>query len=380
MQRRPELDALRGLMLVWMMLTHLPTIASAIANQPFGFFSGAEGFIFLSALFTGLIYYRMSQRRGYPKMRNRLWTRALRLYGYHALLLAFAFVFAVRFATHGSYPALYNLLDFYFIAGPKQAIIDAALLIYRPPLLDILPMYIIFLFLTPLALRTAQRAGWKIVLGASFAVWVAAQLGARQASYDFLTRHFEVRIPLGGMGSFDMWGWQFLWILGLYCGVRWARQDLPVQAWASRVVVPAAVIAVVLMVMRHVVGRGVDLGDFEVHFDKWHLGVVRLIDFTAVAALMIRFQSVLKPLAIRPLVMLGQASLQVFCSHILFCFLGLALMGEAERVTGWQQAALLVGTLSGLLLTAKIFARKDLEDRGQRPAPPLSVSAQIAMR
>jgi len=39
-----------------MTLTHLPTI-SAYVNQPFGFVSGAEGFIFLSALFTGRIYF-----------------------------------------------------------------------------------------------------------------------------------------------------------------------------------------------------------------------------------------------------------------------------------------------------------------------------------
>ena len=48
LQRRPELDALRGIFLVWMTLTHLPTVASIYVNQPFGFVSGAEGFIFLS--------------------------------------------------------------------------------------------------------------------------------------------------------------------------------------------------------------------------------------------------------------------------------------------------------------------------------------------
>ncbi len=55
MGRRLELDAVRGLMLVWITLTHLPTIASTYVNQPFGFVSAAEGFIFLSALFTRAI-------------------------------------------------------------------------------------------------------------------------------------------------------------------------------------------------------------------------------------------------------------------------------------------------------------------------------------
>src|SRR3984885_436567 len=145
MERRIELDALRGLMLVWITLTHLPTAASTYVNQPFGFVSAAEGFIFLSALFTGRIYSRMAERDGYSKMTLQLWLRTVRLYGYHALLLAFAFLVAVPIASHGDWPGLHNLLDFYFMAGAKKAVMEAALLIYRPPLLDILPMYIIFL-------------------------------------------------------------------------------------------------------------------------------------------------------------------------------------------------------------------------------------------
>lgn len=49
MTRRWELDALRGLMLVLMTLTHLPTRLSSPLGQPFGFVSAAEGFVLLSA-------------------------------------------------------------------------------------------------------------------------------------------------------------------------------------------------------------------------------------------------------------------------------------------------------------------------------------------
>ena len=37
MGRRLEIDAVRGLMLVWMVVTHLPTFLPAYTNQPFGF-------------------------------------------------------------------------------------------------------------------------------------------------------------------------------------------------------------------------------------------------------------------------------------------------------------------------------------------------------
>src|SRR6202142_1159464 len=134
MGRRLELDAARGLMLVWITLTHLPTSASAYVNQPFGFVSAAEGFIFLSALFTGRIYFRLAENEGYQAMERRMGSRTVRLYCYHALLLAFAFLVAVPIAERGDRPGLHNLLDFYFIAGAKQAVIEALLLIYRPPL------------------------------------------------------------------------------------------------------------------------------------------------------------------------------------------------------------------------------------------------------
>jgi hypothetical protein len=58
-------------------------------------------------------------------------------------------------------------------------------------------------------------------------------------------------------------------------------------------------------------GRIRQLGVFEASFDEWHLGFVRIINFAAITVLLIRFQAVVKPLATRPLVMVGQASLQV---------------------------------------------------------------------
>src|SRR5258707_3446433 len=105
-------------------------------------------------------------------------------------------------------------MDFYSAAGPKQAIVDAALLIYRPPLLDILPMYIIFLFLTPIVLSLVASIGWRPILAASFSVWLAAQFGLRQMAYDASAHKLGLRIPLSAMGSFDLWAWQFLWVIG----------------------------------------------------------------------------------------------------------------------------------------------------------------------
>ena len=138
-----------------------------------------EGFIFLSALFSGLIYFRVFEREGPIAMWRRLWKRAGRLYCYHLTLLLLAFLIGALIAARSYRPALHNLLDSYFLAGRSRAFIDAALLLYRPPLLDILPIYIVFLLSTPFVILLASRWGWRYVFAGSFLLWLLAQFGFR---------------------------------------------------------------------------------------------------------------------------------------------------------------------------------------------------------
>ena len=373
MKRELKIDAARGLMLVWMTLTHLPTALSPWVNQPFGYISASEGFIFLSALFTGRIYYRLLVRNGASQMSAKLLGRTLRLYGYHVLLLLFAFVVMTRYAVSAQRQSVYNLLDFYFAAGPGRALRDALLLIYRPPLLDIIPLYIIFLLIAPVVIVLGARIGWKGIIATSFGLWVAAQFGLREALYSILAHRAGLQIPLNEMGAFNLWAWQFLWILGIWCGVRWAKDDLPAEKLARRMWMPAGVIVTALIALRYAQIYGLDLGRFSPLFDKWSFGVMRPIDFAAAAILLIRFRAVVKPLAIRPLVLMGQSSLQVFCTHFFFCFLGVGMLGTAERIFGWRQFALVAGTFAALLLVARMRARPELAVRpsgGSRLAPP----------
>lgn len=347
-------------MLAWMTLVHLPTAITPWVNQPFGYISASEGFIFLSALFTGRIYYALLRRSGPGKMSAKLLLRTLRLYGYHVLLLLFVFLIVARYAVGAQSRALTNLLDFYFAAGPAHAFVDALLLVYRPPLLDIIPLYIIFLFLSPWLILAASKTRWNIILSGSFALWLLAQFSFREASYAFLARHLGLRIPLNEMGAFNLWAWQLVWVVGIWCGVRWAKDDLPLENWAKRTWGPAMIVAVLLLALRYAQLSGLDLGRFTLFFDKWNLGVVRLCNFSAVAVLLVRFRPILKRFSIRPLALLGQSSLQVFCTHFLFCFLGIAMMGSADRILGWKQVGLIVVTFAALLLVAKLRARPEL--------------------
>src|SRR6202020_1881711 len=200
LQRRPELDALRGLFLVWMTLTHLPTRLSDLVNQPLGFISSAEGFVFLSALLVGRVYMRQAMENA-GRLRGKLWKRALRVYAYHVSLLLLAFTFAAAFAVYRHHAALQHLLDFY-IAHPAVAIVGSLLLIYCPPLLDILPIYVIFLLASPFAFSIAVKRSWRPVIIGSTIIWVLAQFGLRAFVQHYVVSITHLPIPLPGWGAF----------------------------------------------------------------------------------------------------------------------------------------------------------------------------------
>jgi hypothetical protein len=75
-------------------------------------------------------------------------------------------------------PGIRNLLDRYLM-DPWAAIGGSLALLFRPPLMDILPMYVLFSFLTPAAFGAARRWGWKTVLFVSFSAWIIAQTHVR---------------------------------------------------------------------------------------------------------------------------------------------------------------------------------------------------------
>ena len=265
------------------------------------------------------------------------------------------------------------------MAGPKRSIIEAFLLIYRPPLLDILPMYIIFLIFTSAALLLARKIGWKPILWTGFSLWALAQFGLRADAYEIAAKVIPAHIPLNEMGAFDLWAWQFLWIGGVWLGVRWAQNNLPIEKWAQRLLIPSVLIAAACFVLRRAIEHGLQLGPAEFLFDKWHLGPLRLMDFAAVAMLLIVTQRFWKFLAVSPLVLMGQSSLQVFCVHLLCCFAGLTLLGNASMLSGWRQIELLSCTLAAMLLTAKIFSKSEAKhERKPKSELPRSTATPIA--
>jgi hypothetical protein len=366
LQRLPELDALRGLFLVWMTLTHLPTRFSDLVNQPFGFVSSAEGFVFLSALLVGRLYIRELVQN--PEgVRMRLWMRSLKLYGYHMLLLVFAFTVGAGWAVHAHRAAITNLLNFY-LNHPATAIVGSALLLYCPPLFDILPMYVLFLFLTPLILSAALRVGWKIMLAGSALIWMLAQFGLRDVVHNWVVHVTHLQIPLQETGAFNLFAWQAVWIAGLWLGSSSAREELPLARVPRWGIAASAAICAFFVAVRHVwLGPNLTEQSLGLLLDKWQIGPLRVINIAAFMILFYWLRKYVRVVVARePFLTLGKASLQVFCAHLFFVFAGLALLyGDIEQLHGMVAVGLLVVTFVGLFLIAANVVRKNRAKKKQ---------------
>lgn len=348
--RRNDLDALRGALLVLMTLTHLPTRLRSYSDQPLGFVSAAEGFVFLSAFVVGKTYSLSLVERGADYVRQRLWSRALKVYGHHIGLLGFAFTIVAVLAAVGSRPSLLHLLAFYF-DSPGLALVGGPLLLYQPPLLDILPMYIVFLLLSPFLLERLST-GWHCrLLACSVLVWLFSQLGGRAALLGLFCFVSGLSLPIEAIGSFDLLAWQLLWVVGLWAGMDASRE----RAWRpSRPMLAAALlVSLAFFAWRHqLAGWSPELG--ASWLDKWHLGALRLLNFGALALLVSRgVLPLLRWLGVSALALLGRASLQVFTAHVLLCLLSLGLVVDDETpLSSLEELSVLLVTLAAMLLVA----------------------------
>lgn len=358
MSRRWELDALRGLMLVLMTITHLPTRLSSPLGQPFGFVSAAEGFVLLSAYMAGMVYGRMANQQGIDTMRLAFWRRALKVYACHAATLLFLFTVIAALGLRIDQPAVKDLMS-YYLAHPLPALLSGLLLIYKPPLLDILPMYILFMLASPWVLAHALRRGWRRVMAASIGLWLLSLFGLGAWLHDAAVKLTGLAVPFQETGAFSVFSWQFLWLLGLWMGASRARAVVRPFAFARWVVVLAVALALGGLLWRHAVGQA-PFGASEslnLLFDKWLLAPLRLLDLFALMVVTIRFGPALvaRLPRLRLLETLGAASLPVFCMQLVIVLLALAFFGANPYVhPWWVDAALVTASFGALYRVARL--------------------------
>jgi len=377
-----ELDAVRGLMLVLMLSTHLPTKFAIPTSQPFGFVSAAEGFVLLSAYMAGLVYTQRYMRDGMTAMHKAFLRRALVVYSCQAACLLFLFTLIAMLGLAIPQPDVQHLM-WYYLQEPTTALLSALALIYNPPLLDILPIYVMFMLISPWVLSIGLRHGWRTILTVSGLLWVATQFGLSQYLYSWLVDMTGLPVPFSETGAFETFGWQLLWIFGLWLGSTHARVPAEQRRPFPRVLVlGAALVAGTFFIWRHLTGQAPFPDGEPINFlwDKWHLAPMRLLNVLALVVLAMHYDGWLKRHLprVRFLETMGQSSLSVFCAHLVLVLLALCLVGVATPArSSWVDAVLYTGSVIVLYGVAVIMrsgkaAAASRQAKPAQPAPTLA--------
>lgn len=309
-RRDIRFDALRGLLLVVMTGVHLPTPVSHLVQEPVGFFSSAEGFVFLAACLAGMIYGRTYDREGWSEMARKAYQRSGRVYTTHlGMLIPIAMI---AWCLAEWVPPLANHFHD-FLLSPGASLAVTPLLLNQPPLFDILPLYVILLAATPGIVWAARRFGWLQVIAASVAVWLLAQEGYGLNALVNSRSLAPVRL-----GSFELFAWQSLWVGGMALGDSASRGQLRLSWKTHRMLVAgAAAVAVAAILVRYGLWpKRLFSTNVYMWMNKWTLGPLRLLDLGAVTVLLLAFNPHPPVALLKPLASIGRNSLFVFCFHI----------------------------------------------------------------
>jgi len=342
--RDTRIDFFRGFALWCMFIDHLlKGSLRLITLRQFGFCDGAELFVLLSGISAGMLYRKTSVRDGVTAARIKILRRIAVLYRTHLIL------FVLYLATVGFLIARFNVPSFLevnnldgFDVHPLHNLLNSVLLRYQPQYLDILPLYIVLLFTLGLGLPLLLR--WpRSVLGVSVLLYGA-------------TRAFHLVLPeWAGLWYFNPFAWQVIFVIGLVCesiltGKRYWR------GWDYG----AALFALFSLVESHArhlahVVPSVLLVHSEV--DKSNLHPFKLLSILSLAWLAGRHLPAtaawLRSRWIAPFVLIGQHSLPVFASSVLFSLAGQAWLSTH---TGWVSQVMVQGLGSVGMMAVAVWS------------------------
>jgi len=329
-----------------------------------GYVSAAEGFVFLSGMLVALVYSRY-QIKGGLILEQKIWQRAGIIYFYHLAVLLAVFVFTILTVISG---ADWKSFATEMQVEPLRALLSGIALSYQPPMLDILPMYVLLMLGAPLALRVMihfKAAGIALVLLSSITLWGFSHQGGWHLMLQQLPSSVMVR-----MGAFDYMAWQLIFVLGMVAGfLRFSYQGETTQ-FNKPLFCAALALIVLLFCLRHGYIKPTSFlgGQWLVeypHIARDNMGWLRLLNFLAfvyvIAGLIKLHQNyrIFKPFRFigRWLAFLGQHSLQVFAFHLVVLYCYIPFRWGDWALTDNQKWIWLVIFLSGLTLPAWIHAR-----------------------
>lgn len=275
-RRDDRIDFVRGLALLVIFIDHVPkNWFEPFTLHSFAFCDAAEVFFFISGFVASLVYGRVMLKGGFVAAAKKVWRRAGVVYaaqlGLMAVILTLvgAFILATGDQT---YRWVFRVQWFY--EGPLQYILPVLTMHYQPGYLDILPAYVVLLALFPLVLKGLQRNIWLVLLP-SFLLWLSVQVFG-----------LTLWTTSGERWFFNPFAWQFLFILGAFCGHparagKWGFASDKRLYWAAlAIAVPVAIIQI---------SETLSLWFWWVHslrphtllLDKTALGPLRIVSFFA---------------------------------------------------------------------------------------------------
>ena len=327
-ERELRLDLFRGLALWLIFIDHLPTsVLTWFTLRNYGFSDATEIFIFISGYTAAFVYGRAMLESGFVVATARVLRRAWQIYVAHVFLFTIFLAEISYVATRFENP-LYSeemgIMD--FLKQPDVTIVQALLLRFRPVNMDVLPLYIVLMLSLPLILLLMR---WKpdVTLGLS------ALLYAVTWEYDLYFSAYP-----NGVWAFNPLAWQLLFVFGAWCALGGAKRmsrilSSPVTLWICIVYLLAAFCVTLTWYfpqLGHVVPRRIEQWMYPI--DKTDLDVLRFAHFLALAAVTVRFLPRdwpgLQSRWLKPMILCGQHSLEIFCLGVFLAFAGHFIMAE----------------------------------------------------
>lgn len=370
-----RLDLFRGLALWFIFIDHIPTnIASWLTVRNYGFSDATEIFVYISGYTAVIAYSRMMAREGWTRAAARIYRRVWQLYVAHILLFV-AFSAQIAFVSIArDTPALIEEMELLGLGqNPYRAILEAALLKFRPVNLDVLPLYIVLLAAFPLVLPVVVR--WPLVVVAASLVLYAAT-----CRYNWSLPAY----PDEKVWYFNPMAWQVVFHVGAACAVLG-----PQLAWLDRFHRLLTTLAIAFIAFSAFIALSWHYNPLErlvpawvsrqlYPIDKTNIDILRFLHFLAVAWL-VRWlvpidASFLKWRIWQPLRRCGEVSLLIFCIGTFLALTGQVIVSHYEDSIMSQIVVSITG-LSIMCLAAYIAAWfKDGTPRaGGRASTPATV-------
>jgi hypothetical protein len=371
-ERDLRLDLFRGLALWLIFVDHIPSnIVNWITIRNYGFSDAAEIFVFISGYTAAFVYGRAMQERGLIVSGARILRRAWQVYVAHVFIFVI-FMAEVSYLTASLENPLYSeeMRVFDFLQQPGEALIQALMLKFQPNFMDVLPLYIVLLLAFPLVLGL-------LLLQPTVALIVSVTLYSA-------VQYFSWNLPAYPTGSwfFNPLAWQLIFVVGAWCSVG-APQRVRELA-GSRLVVGTAIafLAIAFLVVmtwyfpRYAVLIPKRVQDWMYPIDKNNMDLLRFLHFMALAIVTVRFIPIdwpgLKSPWLRPMILCGQHSLEIFCLGIFLSFIGHFVTSEVSRSVGMQILISVLGISVMVAVAWLITWYNNVEGRGsgKRPKSP----------